>query len=159
MRKNVFVEPCPGCFENQLLELFNQPGNPLFLGNGDFTLSRLLEAAAKLVRNGDLIVTLYYLDETTLTALENMINGGDIRSASLIYDVTDSLPSEGSSIHCIHYPVRAGILSLKSDKRQVMIAGNLTQKAGSGSLECFTMVNDPDTRDAIWRQLKRKTDQ
>jgi hypothetical protein len=83
---NLFVEPCPGCFENQLQALSERPGNPVFLSNGDFTLARLIEAMSKQVYGGDLLLALYQLHEVTLSKIAQLQQSGMIGKAQIVYD-------------------------------------------------------------------------
>lgn len=154
--KNFYVEPCPGCFENSLLELSERPGNPVFFGNGDFTLSRLLDALTRIIPGGKVMLSVYYLHSSTLATLATLLFRDRISEATVIYDVTETDLAYFKEITCVSYPVRACILSIQGEKKNITLAGNFTQGDASGSLECFTMINDTEQQQQIRRLLKQK---
>lgn len=154
--KGIYVEPCPGCFENQLRELSEVPGAAVFLGAGDFTLSRILTALAKLVYGGEVLISTYRLEQSTVNILSRLKRDGSITAATILYDITDVDLTDTEGIKAVHAATRAFVISVGNDNRRITITGMFTQDTASHSLECFTMINDPEQQSSLLRSLKAK---
>jgi len=154
--KNLFAEPCPGCFENRLRELSEVPGGAVFLGAGDFTLSRILTALGKLANGGEVIISTYRLEQSTIDTLSRLIREATFAAATILYDVIDIAPGPIDHITTVHAAVRAFIVTVRNDTRQITITGMFAQDTASHSLECFAMINDPEQQRALSRHLSSK---
>lgn len=155
-----FVEPCPGCFENALRAIGELPGNPVFMGNGDFTLSRLLEAVAKLVYKGTVTLVLPSMGPTTLDALSRLHKAGYIERVNYICSPMARHESErlGEYPFIASYQTNVSmyLLSVDNGSGSMMITGIFRQERGSHDVELFTMINDTGQRQAIRKAFESK---
>ncbi|MCD8176734.1 MAG: hypothetical protein LUE98_04640 [Tannerellaceae bacterium] len=136
--KNLFVEPCVGCFENRLRELSETDRNELFISAGDFTLSRLISALAVLTYGGEMIVTLWSLNESTRNTLNGLVKQGALKSWKA---------AEGNHLYAIWS---------ENERNSLLVTGGFFfQDQTSMAYESFTMVNDPVTKEAFVRVIKK----
>lgn len=152
----LFVEPCPGCFENRLRELSEMPGGAVFLGAGDFTLSRLIAAMSTMMHGGEVALSAYRLEQSTVDILLQLKDNGSITEASVIYEVTDINLKQCASIRTARVPTRAFVVSMRRGEKYMTVTGMFTQDAASHCLECFAMMNDPGQQRQLFHHLIRK---
>jgi hypothetical protein len=152
-----FVEPCPGCFENQLQALSEQEGNPVFLSAGDFTLKRLLEAMSRQVYGGDVLLCVFRLYECTLEALWGLQQQGMIGRVRIVYGKEASFykAEKYGAFEFRYTPSYVNMLSIRNEKRMMTVTGWFSQQACSLSKECYTMINDPETQTTLRKVFER----
>lgn len=155
-----FVEPCPGCFENALQTIREHPGNPVFMSNGDFTLSRLLEAVSKLVHKGDITLVLPDVAKDTLDTLERLSREEFVGNVTLVcYPLIKrdvDLINEYPFVSLYQSNVSMCLLDIDNGSGFLMITGLFRQERASRDLEIFTIVNDPEQRESIYKALNSK---
>ncbi|WP_195375357.1 hypothetical protein [Parabacteroides leei] len=154
-----FLEPCLGCFENALQTLSEQPGSPVFFGNGDFTLGRLLRAMSKLVYGADITVCCYSLLPDMLDLIAELQRNENLKEVTVF--CRESIHNGRQKeicyphIHIIDAEVNFFLLQAGNGQRNITISGVFMQDYPSHRLEMFTMHNTPQEQDMIRQTIYR----
>ena len=153
-----YIEPCPGCFENFLLSLRNMPGNPIFFANGDFTVYRFARAFSKILPGCNLTLSVYLLEDLTLSRLKKLYEDGLLSS---IHIFCKQLAEECESlelppgIRITQADTQAFFIQAESHETRLTVLGFLQQTYPSRSLEMFTFVNDDRQQKLILSAMRR----
>lgn len=153
-----YIEPCPGCFENFLISLRDMPGNPIFFSNGDFTVYRFARAFSKILPGCKLTLSVYLLEELTLSRLKRLHDDGLLSSIHIFCkQMTDGcesleIPPE---IKITQADTQAFFIQAESKESRLTVLGFLQQTYPSRSLEMFTFVNDDRQQKLILSAMRR----
>lgn len=160
-----YLEPCLGCFENDLQELTERPGSPVFFSNGDFIMNRFLLALSKLVYKADLTICCYSFLPSTMDYLLDLQKNNNLGEVTVFCDQFTDLErfhSEAfSRIHVIQADVNFFLLQAVNESRSITLTGVFLQDYPSHRLDMYTLHNDPDEqaliRKTIYQALRKPT--
>jgi len=153
-----YIEPCPGCFENFLISLSKMSGNPIFFANGDFTVYRFARAFSKILPGCKLMLSVYLLEELTLSRLKKLYEDGLLSSIHIfckqMTEECESLeiPPE---IKITKADTQAFFIQAELQETRRTVLGFLQQTFPSRSLEMFTFVNDDRQQKLIISAMRR----
>lgn len=154
-----FLEPCLGCFENALQAISEQPGSPVFFGNGDFTLGRLLRAMSKIVYGADITVCCYSLLPDTINLIASLQREENLKDVTVFCreSVYNRQQKENNDPHIriVDAEVNFFLLQARNEQRCITISGVFMQDYPSRRLEMFTMHNDLREQDMIRQTIYR----
>lgn len=154
-----YLEPCLGCFENALQALSEQPGSPVFFGNGDFTLGRLLRAMSKLVYKAEVTVCCYSLLSDTLDLIDALQREDNLKDVTVFCkeSVLSSRQKNNNNPHIeiVDAAVNFFLLQARNEQRCITLSGVFMQDYPSQRLEMFTMHNNPQEQDLIRKTIYR----
>lgn len=153
-----FLEPCPGCFENAIQALSEQPGSPVFFGNGDFTLTRMLTALCKLVPDPEIMICTYTCMPETLADIHSLVKKDGLKEAIIFSSdnrVSVDPVANSDSIHIIDAGVNFFLVQARNPHRSITISGVFMQDFPSRRLEMYTMHNDPDQQELIRQTIHK----
>jgi hypothetical protein len=151
---NLYVEPCPGCLENRLLELSGRAGNPVFLSPGDLTLRRLVVALAKLTQpHPKVFLVSFRFFGQTYDFLSEMIGQEMIGEADVFTCQPEGVKFGDSNIRVFRTGTYVQMVALRSEVRTLMVAGPFQQVAPSYATELYTMVTNGDEQKRLLRAL------
>ena len=159
-----FLEPCIGCFEDALQALTEQPGNPVFFSNGDFTLNRFLRAVSRLVHGGDVMICLHYLTLDTIDYIVSLQEEGRLEEAVVFCALSDRSEMQDSAkykrVHIVECNNRSFFLQARNKDRCVTLSGLFVQQLSSGTFESYTLYNDAGTQqmihDTIYKRFRKQ---
>lgn len=154
-----YLEPCLGCFENALQALSEQPDSPVFFGNGDFTLGRLLRAMSKLVYKAEVTVCCYSLLPDTLDLIDTLQREDNLKDVTVFCkeSVLSSRQKNNNNPHIeiVDAAVNFFLLQARNEQRSITLSGVFMQDYPSQRLEMFTMHNNPQEQDLIRKTIYR----
>ena len=153
-----YIEPCPGCFENFLLSLSKMPGNPIFFANGDFTVYRFARAFSKILPGCKLTLSVYLLEELTISRLKHLYDDGLVSSIHIFCKkITEECEAIDIplNIKITQADTQAFFIQAESKETRLTVLGFLQQTYPSRSLEMFTFVNDERQQKLILSAMRR----
>lgn len=152
-----YLEPCLGCFENDLQELSERSGSPIFFGNGDFTMNRFLLALCKLVHGADLTICCYTLLPSTMDFLVDLRENNGLREVTVFCNSSTDLErfkeARYAHIHIVKADIDFFLLQAANGNRSITLTGVFMQDFPSRKLDMYTLHNDPDEQALIRKTI------
>lgn len=152
-----YLEPCLGCFENDLRELSERSGSPIFFGNGDLSMNRFLLALCKLVPGADFTICCYSLLPSTMVYLADLRKAHDLGEITVFCnsytDLDDFKKEKFASIHVIKADVNFFLLQATNASSSMTLTGVFMQDYPSRRLDLYTLHNDPAEQSLIRKTI------